>query len=178
MAEEAITARGWKKRKRGKKGKREEERNGCCRVYAKSECGFSSNDCIGRSVAVTVSVHRFKFTRSPASALLVFPTLRAHGHARPTRLKIETCPRAYYRYDSGGVSGDALLLARVGSSRGKISTGFSPDFAHFIVQESVSRTRFTENVASCQLFSSRYCFSLFFDTRKTAVARTVVTSHR
>ena len=32
-----------------------------------TECGFSSNEYIAGAVAVTVSVHRFKFTGSPAS---------------------------------------------------------------------------------------------------------------
>lgn len=97
---------GGKKRKE----KRVRRVDGCERAR-RGECGFSSNDYIGRSVAVTVSVHRFKFTRSLCSAS-VFPALRAHE-----RVENRDDSGAYYRYEIP--SHREMRHFHVGSDRGK-----------------------------------------------------------
>lgn len=88
---------GEKKRKE----KRVRRVDGCERAR-RGECGFSSNDYIGRSV--TVSVHRFKFTRSLLCSAPVFSSsARAHE-----RVENRDDSGAYYRYDSVA-SADAPL---------------------------------------------------------------------
>lgn len=89
------------------------------------ECGFSSNDYIAGAVAVTVSVHRFKFTRSPACSVppCTWIPVRTHFACRVAAIR-ENRDESAPRYGPDGAA--IAALSRPGENvlpRGPIRAG-------------------------------------------------------